>query len=239
MTSEGILKSLLERLLPNRAAPVLGRVLKTREGPGKTAYAVDVRIVKAGSLEDTEQTIADVPLSPIWVGKKKRGVYAIPPKDSLVVVEFLEWNPAFPYVAGVWADEYDAAEFGADKLVVTDGESVKIIIDSAEQSVSVDNGRGSFLLTADALSAKFKDESEARLEDGKATLIAGRMQVVLGGNKAAIRNGSKSLFTVLDAHFGDIIGMKTAGSPASHQVSPDDVQKFMRSKTDIGELLEA
>jgi hypothetical protein len=71
-------ENILNLLLPNRSAPALGRVLKTHEGPGKCKYSVDVRVVTAGTLEDTEQVIAEVPISPIWVGKKGKGLYAIP-----------------------------------------------------------------------------------------------------------------------------------------------------------------
>jgi hypothetical protein len=90
LTGEKFVKNLLDALLPNRAAPALGRVIKLHEGPGKTKYSCDVRIVTAGSYEDTGQVIAEVPLSPVWAANKKRGVYAIPPVDALVIVEFLE-----------------------------------------------------------------------------------------------------------------------------------------------------
>jgi hypothetical protein len=44
-------------ILPNHAAPV--RVLKAHEGPGKTKYSVDVRVLKVGTLEDSEQVTKD------------------------------------------------------------------------------------------------------------------------------------------------------------------------------------
>jgi hypothetical protein len=118
------IKNMLNLLLPNRAAPVLGRVLKAYEGPGKGKYAVDVRVVLPGTLEDTEQVIGEVSLSPIWVGKKGKGIYAIPPVDTLVIVEFLAWNPAYPYVSGIWADEYEAGTYKKGELVITDGEGL-------------------------------------------------------------------------------------------------------------------
>jgi hypothetical protein len=124
------LKVLLEKLLPNRAAPVIGRVIKAYEGPGKNKYAVDVRVVTAGTLEETDQVIAEVPLNPIWVGKKGKGLYAIPPKDALVIIEFLQWNPAYPFVSGVWSDGYEAGEFKAGQLMITDGEGVKFGVDA-------------------------------------------------------------------------------------------------------------
>ena len=149
-----LLKRLLDAILPNRAAPVLARVLKAHEGPGKTKYSVDVRVLKAGTLEDTDQVISEVPISPIWTAKKKRGVYAIPPVDQVVIVEFLHWNPAYPYVAGMWADEYEADEFGKDKFIITDGEGMKFVIDVKEKGILIDNGELKVHLKADKLSVK-------------------------------------------------------------------------------------
>lgn len=199
------LKNLLDALLPNRSAPVLGRVLKAHEGPGKTTYAVDVQVVSSGTLEDTEQIIPEVPISPIWIGKKGKGVYAIPPVDALVIVEFLNWNPAYPYVSGIWSDEYEAGKFGKDQLVITDGNKINITVDAAEKSIVVQN---------DAL------------------------EVILKGNKMAIKNGSKNLFTILDTHLQNIITMKTAGSPTKHVLSPESIQKVTQDKVDLAALLE-
>jgi hypothetical protein len=123
---EGFLKNLLNAILPNRAAPVLARVIKGYEGPGKNTYSVDVRVVTAGTLEETDQVIAEVPISNIWTTKKGKGIYAIPPVDTLVIVEFLQWNQAYPYVSGIWSDEYHAAKFKKDQLVITDGKDLRI-----------------------------------------------------------------------------------------------------------------
>ena len=189
-----------------RAAPVLARILKAHEGPGKTKYAVDVRVLKAGTLEETEQVISEVPLSPIWVGQKKRGVYAIPPEGQVVIVEFLAWNPAYPYVSGIWSDDYEADEFAKDQFIITDGEGMKFVINVKEKGILIDNGE---------------------------------LNVHLKADKLSVKNGSKNLFTVLDTHFQNLIGMKTVGAPAQHVVSPGDIQKFTQDKTDLGLLLEA
>jgi hypothetical protein len=125
-SAEKFLRNLLNAILPNRAAPVLGRVIKGYEGPGKNTYSVDVRVVTAGTYEETDQVIAEVPISNIWTTKKGKGIYAIPPVDTLVIVEFLQWNQAYPYVSGIWSDEYDAAKFKKDQLVITDGKDLRI-----------------------------------------------------------------------------------------------------------------
>ena len=124
-----VMKNLLDAMLPNRAAPTLARVIKAHEGPGKTAYSVDVRVVTAGTFEETDQVIAEVPISPIWVGKSGKGIYAIPPEDTLVIVEFIGWNPAYPYISGVWSDEYQAGKFSKGQLIITDGDGLKLGVD--------------------------------------------------------------------------------------------------------------
>jgi hypothetical protein len=130
MTSiELLLKRLLDRMLPNREAPVLGRVIKAHEGPGKNKYSVDVRVVTAGTLEETGRIIAEVPISPVWVSRQGRGLYAIPPEETLVIIGFIAWNPAYPYVAGIYSDEYTAGEFKKGQLMITDGEGLKFGVD--------------------------------------------------------------------------------------------------------------
>jgi hypothetical protein len=239
-TGDTFLKNLLNALLPNRAAPVLARVEKAHEGPGKTKYSVDVRVLTVGTLEDTDQVIAEVPISPIWAAKKMRGIYAIPPEGQVVIVEFLCWNPAYPYIAGIWSDEYEADEFTKDQFVISDGDGMKIIIDAAEKTITIDNGKkGVVKLEEKKITVDNGAKSIVTLEEEKVTADNGKMQVVLNGDKCAIKNGSKSLFTIIDTHFKNIIGMKTMGAPPQHVVSPDTIAAFQQDKADLAALLEA
>jgi hypothetical protein len=124
-TGIDFLKNLLNALLPNRAAPVLARVMKVYEGPGLNRYSCDVKVLTAGTLEETDQEIAEVPINPIWADKKNKGIYAPPPEGGIVIIEFLEWNVAYPFVAGVYSDEYTAQKFKKGQLVVTDGKDLR------------------------------------------------------------------------------------------------------------------
>jgi hypothetical protein len=237
MKSDDFFTNLLNRLLPNRAAPVLGRVMKSHEGPGKSRYSVDVRVLKAGTLEETGQVISEVPISPIWASKKKRGIYAIPAVDQVVIIEFLCWNPAYPYVAGVWAEGYEADDFKEGQFVITDGDGMKFIIDAMEKKIIVDNGKKTVLVW----------------EEDKITMDNGKLKAILNGDKLSVTNGTKSLFTVLDIALGHMATLarnagahKTVGSPAQHVVSPDDITKFSldvknftQDKTDLAAILEA
>jgi hypothetical protein len=125
-TGIDFLKNLLNALLPNRAAPVLARVMTIHEGPGKNKYSCDVKVLTAGTLEETDQEIFEVPINPIWADKTNKGIYAPPPEGGIVIIEFLEWNVAYPYVAGVYSDEYTAQKFKKGQLVITDGKDLRI-----------------------------------------------------------------------------------------------------------------
>jgi hypothetical protein len=127
--TDDFFKNLLNRFLPNQAAPVLARVMKAYEGPGKDKYSCDVKVLTAGTLEETNREIAEVPVNPIWSGKKGKGLYAIPPEDSVVVVQFIGWNVAYPFISGIWSDGYEAGEYKKGQLMITDGEGLKFGID--------------------------------------------------------------------------------------------------------------
>jgi hypothetical protein len=231
MKGEDFLTNLLNALLPNRAAPVLGKVIRSYEGPGKNRYSVDVRVLKAGSLEETDQVLSEVPISPLWASRKNRGVYAIPNEGQIIIVEFLQWNPAYPYAAGIWSDDYEAGEFKKDQFVITDGEGMKFIIDAAEKKITVDNGRKAVITW----------------EESKITVDNGILQATLNADKLSVKNNSKSLFTVITTALGHMAILaqntaahRTVGSPALHTVHPDDITKFAQDTTnftqDITEL---
>jgi hypothetical protein len=164
-------------------------------------------------------------------------VYALPQADQVVIVEFLQWNPAYPYIAGIWSDEYEADEFKKDQFVITDGEGMKFIIDGAEKKITMDNGKKAVITW----------------EEDKITLDNGKLKATLNGDKLSVKNNSKSLFTVLDvalAHMAtmaqNVSAHKTVGSPAQHVVSPDDITKFTldnknftQDETDLAAIMEA
>jgi hypothetical protein len=43
----------------------------------------------------------------------------------------------------MWADEYEADDFGKDRFIITDGEGMKFEIDAGGRGVTLDNGEGS------------------------------------------------------------------------------------------------
>jgi hypothetical protein len=220
--AEKIVARLLDKLLPNRAAPVLGRVLKAHEGPGKNTYSVDVRIVTAGTLEDTDQVIAEVPLSHVWTTKKGKGIYAIPPADTLVIVEFLQWNPAYPYVSGIWSNEYNAAQFKKDQLVITDGKDLRVEFSDDEILIHDSNG------------------FQWQFVKGK-LLVSDGTGVQFGVNAADLfifETKAQSLKKILDKMIDETAAIKTRGPPPQHIVTPASQLKLKAIKNDVAALLQ-
>jgi hypothetical protein len=138
----------------------------------------------------------------------------MPPVDAIVIIEYLYWNTAYPYVSGIWSDEYEAGEYKENQLVLTDGEGMNLIIDAGEGSI-------------------------VTLEEKKIAATNGELDLILNGSKAAVKNGSKSLFTILDTLIQNLIAMKTMGAPPQHVVSPDAIAKLQQDKADLAAILEA
>jgi hypothetical protein len=221
--SKSFLENLLNALLPNRAAPVLAKVIKSHEGPGKTKYSVDVVVLKAGSLEETDQTISEVPISPIWATTKKRGVYAIPNEGQVVIVEFLEWNLAYPYVSGIYSDEYETDEFYKNKFMITDGDGMWIIVDSPEKSILIDTGK----------------DSNIKLEPKKITAKTDKSTLMLREDKFSEKNQSESLFPILKDFMQLVHDKITVGWPGMHKTSPKDKLALTKLIQRLTALMEA
>jgi hypothetical protein len=222
-TGNDFLKNLLNALLPNRAAPVLGRVMKSYEGPGKNKYSCDVKVLKAGSLEETDQEIAEVSINPIWATTKKRGVYTIPNEGQVIIVEFLEWNLAYPYMSGIYSDEYEADEFHKNKFAITDGDGMWFIIDSPGKSILIDTGK----------------DSKIKLEPKKITAKTDKSTLILREDKFSEKNETESLFAILKDFMQEEYDKITVGSPAMHKTSPKDKMALTKLIKRLTALMEA
>ncbi len=118
-----ILKNWLDIADPNREKPVLAKVEKVNAGKGKGTYSITVKVLDASTLEETERVIGDVAISPIWAGQNGEGIYAPPEDGMLVVVDFLEGSAAFPFISGIWGQEYNCGDFAKRELVIVKGKS--------------------------------------------------------------------------------------------------------------------
>jgi hypothetical protein len=211
-TGAEFLKNLLNALLPNRAAPCLGRVMKSYEGPGKNKYSCDEKVLKAGSLEETDQEIAEVSINPIWATTKKRGVYAIPNEGQVIIVNFLEWNIAYPYMEGVYSDEYEAGEYKKNQFVITDGDGMNLKIDHTDKYILIDTGKNSSI----------------KLEEKKITLKTDQSTMVLREDKFSEKNRTQSLYKIQKDYMNLFKTHTMVGPPPQHKLFPPDVLKIQK-----------
>ena len=109
--------------------------------------------------------------------------------------------------------------------------------------------------------------SSVVMDDDKIQVTQQKAVLTVKGNKLSFKNDSKDYFTVMSkilddmktaaqnakTFAGNVKGHKTVGSPANHNVSPDDqakfatdeqnfntdAQNFGSDKSDLGEVMEA
>jgi hypothetical protein len=123
-----------------------------------------------------------------------------------------------------------------DILVATE----KCSFDMSREKIDFTNSTATIIADKDKITVDNGKQAVITWEDGKITLDNGKLQVVLNGDKFAVKNDSKSLFTVIDAVLEHIATLarnvsahKTVGSPAQHVVSPDDIIKFTQDNTNL------
>jgi hypothetical protein len=164
-----------------------------------------------------------VPIFPIWATTKKRGVYAIPNEGQIVIVEFLEWDLAYPYVSGIYSDEYEADEFYKNKFMITDGDRMWIIIDSPDKSILIDTGK----------------DSSIKLEKKKITAKTDKSTLILREDKFSEHNQAESLYLILKDFMQQVHDKITVGSPAMHKTSPKDKLALTQLIRHLTALMEA
>lgn len=140
MHLELILQRILDKILPHRESPKLAIIKKVYTASGKGKYCADIELLTPGDLEKTGKLLKEVPISPIWAGKNKRGVYATLQKDQIVIVNFIDWNFAFPFIEGVWSNKYDTVEHGEDNFIICSGNE-KLFLTVKEKECSITYGK--------------------------------------------------------------------------------------------------
>jgi hypothetical protein len=66
-----------------------------------------------------------------------------------------------------------------------------------------------------------------------------QLTMKLNAAKFSVKNGLKDMFTVIDTFMADVIASKFVGSPSQHVISPPDIVKLNKDKTDFGQIMEA
>lgn len=129
------------KLFPNFAPPCLARVTKVYENAGEGEYCCKCELLRSGDLKKSGQELDRVPFNPIWADRNGAGIYCLPETDSIVIVNFLELNKSFPYIAGIWSHNYQVPEHKAGSFIITDGQGTEIII--TESKITIKSGDSS------------------------------------------------------------------------------------------------
>ena len=104
MIAKEVLRRWLDIVMPHRQGPQVGKVVQFSDGTGGGVCGAKIRILTPGGLEETERVIEDVPVPLVWWGAQGKGVYTPLATGTLVIVGYLEHNPAYPYIGGIWGE---------------------------------------------------------------------------------------------------------------------------------------
>lgn len=208
MNIKNIVANLLNNMLPNREAPQLAVVDKVYTEPGKGTYSCDVTILRAGDLKKTDKKYKKVPISPIWATKNKAGIYAPIQKDMIVIVNFLEWNKAFPYIDGIYSKQYDTIEHKDNELIISDGSDLYIkLITGENKKIEIVNNTNHVELSQDGVKITAGD-----------TILSLSDLIELKNAHTTLKDCILDLWTELDTLNDNCSNIQTTGSPYSHTV---------------------
>jgi hypothetical protein len=130
------------------------------------------------------------------------------------------------------------------RTMSTDGEElVNVITIGADGAFMIDvgDGKATVELTPDGAITWHTDTDFTLDITGAYELSANGLSLDATDGKIAIKNGSKSLFTIMDTLIGAFsdAAPATQGSPAAHTFNPSIVQALTTAKSDLAELMEA
>lgn len=131
MSVRPVIDRLRDRVLMGIAAPVKASVEKAYMKKEAGGYCVDAQVLNPSTLEETGELLKEIPLSPIWMGSDGRGLFAPPEAGQIIVVGFVGFSKAFPFMAGFAGDEYKPGEGSEGAMVLTDGKGAVIKIDGS------------------------------------------------------------------------------------------------------------
>jgi hypothetical protein len=172
--------------------------------------------------------IPDVPV--LFPGSKKYTLhFPLDEGDEVLLVASERGTDSWKAKGGKGIEESDPRRFDLQDCYAIPGLQAVNFIPVSEDGLNIVHKSG----------PKGELISRVTMDDEKVEVKYKEISVTLKGDKASVKNGGKSLFTVLDTFMKDVIAMKTVGSPAQHVVSPPDIQKLTQDNTDLGQILEA
>lgn len=221
----GIMDELGKAILKHIAFPRIVRV--THAEAGERGYYIDGEAVTPGSYEATGELFKEVPVPPVWADGDGRGVFVPPTKDQLVIVSFVEGNKAFPFVAGVYGEEYKPVDkASAGQVAICDAAGLRIEL-AADGSVSVScNGQMSLFMDT-------KGKCEIKDSSGATMLIE--------SSKLKVGNAAGTVRTLLEQILDIISGLQTTGtgnmgSPVVSAVLPAVTTQCEAAKATVAQV---
>ena len=232
-----LLKIIKKQIKAELAFPYLVKVEKVT--CSSSGYSIDGRGLRPGSLETTSEMFKEIPISPVWADKDGRGLFAPPSVGQVVVVSYIEGNRAYPFVAGVYGEDYKPCGDAVDrKMVLADGKGLVIMLQPSDpQKIVIKDGKdGQIVLQAE-------DPQQIIIEDGQGEQIALHPEDKL----LSIKNSTTGLKDILSGIISLISGIKILGGTtpnggpltAAATLDPSLAADVQTLNQKVGKLLKA
>ena len=192
----GTIDQIARAILKHLAFPRIVRV--THSEAGARGYYIDGEAVTPGSYESTGELFKEVPVPSVWADGDGRGIFVPPTKGQMVIVSFIEGNKAFPFVAGVYGEEYRPVDkASAGQVAICDASGLRIEL-AADGSISVScNGKMNLVMDT---------SGKCEIKDNKGAAM------LIESSKLKVGNASGTVKTLLEQIIDIISGLQTTGT---------------------------
>lgn len=192
----GIVDQIARAVLNHLAFPRIVRV--THAEAGERGYYIDGEAVMPGSYEATGELFKEIPVPPVWADGDGRGIFIPPTKGQMVVVSFIEGNKAYPFVSGVYGEEYKpAGKAVAGQIAICDASGLRIEL-AADGGLSI-SCDGKMRMTMDSA-------GKCEITDDKGATF------LIESSKLKVANSAGSVKTLLEQILDIISGLQTTGT---------------------------
>ena len=220
-----MIDQLARAILKHLAFPRIVRV--THAEAGERGYYIDGEAVTPGSYEATGELFKEVPVPPVWADKDGRGVFVPPTEGQMVIVSFVEGNKAFPFVAGVYGEEYKPVDkASAGQIAICDASGLRIEL-AADGSISL-SCNGKIQLVMDT-------SGKCEIKDDKGAVM------LIDSSKLKVGNATGTVKTLLEQIIDIIAGLQTTGTgnmgaPVVSNVMASVTAQCAAAKTAVGQV---
>lgn len=221
----GIIDQIAKAVLGQLAFPRIVRV--THSEAGERGYYIDGEAVTPGSYESTGELFKEIPVPPVWADGDGRGVFIPPTKGQMVVVSFVEGNKAYPFVAGVYGEEYRPVDnASAGQIAICDASGLRIEL-AADGGLSI-SCNGKMCMTMDTA-------GKCEIKDDKGAVM------LIDSSKLKVGNSTGTVKTLLEQILDIISGLQTTGtgnmgSPVVSSVLPSVTAQCAAAKAAVGQV---